>query len=587
MMTQTEFCRKIKHLLNETLPKGSDVIASGRALACGVTIGKTEFLKKHGVSSELEYKRRCIAERRITYHAHIGLNTWSETVDGLRDLYAYSAGKDFTLDRFGVALDRRMGLPEKMRASAPKETGPMISTTDEWMQLGNTVPVQPHMGDFIIGFPASVENTLNSLSAGVTTIGNLSQFFCHEAPTWNDPVFTLQETVKALSIMGSLREQGTLVHSYLDDGMGALFLDYTTVAGWAYMEKYIVEDLLGGKLGHCVGGLITDPLKRMAWVFALDIIHNHDCVGTMFYGDTLSFSLNFDTNTALVGEYLLWDILAQLECPTGHAVHPVPVTEAMRVPTVDEICRIQDFGHAVEKTARCMLPYFNFSPARDMGKLIADKGREVFNNAMKSLNEAGVDVKDPVRMLYLLKNMGAPLFEEMFGVGGENATFPRGRIPIVPTDIFEQSNVQLERHYTAFKQDGDIYSGRRILMASGDVHIHALYIIERLLSRCGAGVINIGAEKNPSDIAKEALLSNASVVMISIHNGQALEYAHSLFEEINELGMSLEIIMGGVLNQKTDKVSYPIDVSEDLEKLGIRTSFCIEDLRTIFKVIPK
>ncbi len=38
-------------------------------------------------------------------------------------------------------------------------------------------PIQAHMGDFIIGFPASTENTVFALQAGVTTIGNLSQFF--------------------------------------------------------------------------------------------------------------------------------------------------------------------------------------------------------------------------------------------------------------------------------------------------------------------------------------------------------------------------------------------------------------------------
>ena len=197
-----------------------------------------------------------------------------------------------------------MALPQEWRKKMPPETGPTLDTLDDWMQIGQLVPIQPHMGDFMIGFPASTENTLNALKAGVTTIGNLSQFFSHEVPLWHDQVRTAVETVRAMSIMGALRENGTLIHSYLEDGFGALFYDCATVAGWAYLERYIVEDLLGGKLAHCIGGLTTDPVKRAGWVFALNEIHEGDCLGSMFYGDTLSFTEDLIVNRALVGEYL-------------------------------------------------------------------------------------------------------------------------------------------------------------------------------------------------------------------------------------------------------------------------------------------
>jgi len=105
-------------------------------------------------------------------------------------------------------------------------------------------------------------------------IGNLSQFFAHEVPMWQDSVATTVATVKAISLMGALQEHGTLVHSYLEDGFGALFCDCATTAGWAYLERYIVEDLLGARLAHCIGGLTTDPVKRAGWIFALHEIHD-------------------------------------------------------------------------------------------------------------------------------------------------------------------------------------------------------------------------------------------------------------------------------------------------------------------------
>ncbi|MCD7953900.1 MAG: hypothetical protein LUG14_13610 [Synergistaceae bacterium] len=116
------------------------------------------------------------------------------------------------------------------------------------------------------------------------------------------------------------------MHSYLDDGFGALFLDCATSAAWAYLERYIVEELLEAKLAHCVGGLVSDPVKRSGWVFALDEIHDHDCIGSMFYGDTISSDRDPEKNRSLTAEYLLWDIMAQLECPTGHGLMPVPFT---------------------------------------------------------------------------------------------------------------------------------------------------------------------------------------------------------------------------------------------------------------------
>ncbi len=66
-----------------------------------------------------------------------------------------------------------------------------------------------------------------------------SQFFANEVPMWTDKASTAVETVKAISIMGAMNNKGTLVHSYLEDGFPALFQDCATVAGWAFLERYM------------------------------------------------------------------------------------------------------------------------------------------------------------------------------------------------------------------------------------------------------------------------------------------------------------------------------------------------------------
>ena len=131
----------------------------------------------------------------------------------------------------------------------------------------------------MIGQPASVANTVQALRIGCTTIGNLSQFFTFEAPGWRDTAATAAQTYQAMALLGEFRSQGAMLHSYLEDGYGALFRNCSTVAAWAMLERYIVEELIGARLTHCIGGLTQDPIKRVGWVLALQKIHRGEHVG--------------------------------------------------------------------------------------------------------------------------------------------------------------------------------------------------------------------------------------------------------------------------------------------------------------------
>jgi methylmalonyl-CoA mutase cobalamin-binding subunit len=569
-MKFNEFRNKVQDILSVNLPSGPAVIEAGRRLAIGIVIGRTAFMRKMGVASEYEYKKQCIRTKKIMYHAHIGMSSWNATADALGFIFQNSKNFGYTLDRAGICLERRMGLPGNFRKNVPAETGPMLDGVEDWMHIGTAVPIQPHMGDFMIGFPASTENTVNALRAGITTIGNLSQFFAHEVPMWQDHVRTVVETVRALSVMGALRDKGAMVHSYLEDGFGALFTDCATIAGWALLERYIVEKLLGGRLSHCIGGLTADPVKRAGWVFALDEIHDHDCVGSMFYGDTISFTQNFTTNRALVSEYLIWDIMAQLECPTGHAVHPLPVSEALRVPSAEEIAESQDLGHRLEETARRLFPHMNFSLSYQFARKVVAEGRRVFESALDGFREAGVDVGDPLQFLYLLKQLGPVAFEEMFGAGQSDSSYFRGRKPVVLTDIFEATTTCFNYHREKISKHvkNNTLEGRHFLIASTDVHEHAILIFDRILTEVGATMTYLGAEKNPDTIVLEACRHKVDAILLSTHNGMALEYAKMLKEELKKKKLELPVIMGGVLNQKVKDRPLPIDVSKDLKELG-------------------
>ncbi len=568
------FYQKVQSILETDLPSGASIVKEGCKIAEDIEIGRTAFMDKMGVNSELEYKRQCMKNGQTMYHAHIGMNTWQDTAEALTLINRTAEESDFMLDRAGICLDRRMALPEKQRDQIPAECGPELNTHSQWQQVGQAAPIQPHMGDFMIGFPASVENTVQALKAGVTTIGNLSQFFAHEVPMWTDKAKTTIETVKAISIMGAMKNKGTLFHSYLEDGFPALFRDCATVAGWAFLERYIVETLLNAKLSHCIGGLTSDPLKRSAWVFTLNEIHERDCIGSMIYGDTISFGTDFDQNRGLVAEYLLWDIMTQLECPTGHAVLPLPVTEAIRIPSAGEIAEAQCFGRRIEQTARRLWPHVDFSSARDFSAKLYSAGKTVFDNTIDGFREANIDIKDPIQMLYVLKMLGASDFEEMFGVGKVNEDSFGGRQPVYPTDVFEMSQrvITENEHIFDNPRSRNLLEGRKFLIASTDVHAHAVMIIHELLSKAGSEITNLGAETDPDQIAKAVKMSDVEAILISTHNGMALEYAKRLQAELKKQNIDIPVVMGGILNQKVDGEALPIDVTMNLKQLGFYPS---------------
>lgn len=572
-MNPNEPRQRIQDLLRQELPDPDGLIADGHDIADNLMLGRSLFCQEMGVSSEADYKRQCIRDGSIMYHAHIGMGSWSATADALRHIHRVAQHEGYVIDRAGICLDRRMAVPVQFRDGIPAETGPMLTTTKQWGEVGRTVPIQPHMGDFMIGFPAATTNTVNALKAGVTTVGNLSQYFSHEAPMWDDPVATVAETVRAIAILAKRRHEGLMLHSYLEDGFGALFQDCATVAGWAFLEQYIVENLLGARLSHCIGGLTSDPIKRAGWVFALQKIHENDCLGSMFYGDTISFTHNFPRNWGVVGEYLLWDILAQLECPTGHAVHPLPITEAVRIPTAEEIADIHSFGRQVEAAARRMHPWVDFGPARAFSRQIVSAGRKICDRAIYGLKDAGVDVANPVQLLFILKHLGPAHFESLFGMGEWDPS-TKQRKPLVPTDICQLSLRTIEQYLPQFSTGKirALMTNRRLLLASTDVHEHAIAVLQTLLSESGAEIINLGTEQNPTDVAEAVQSNQVDAILISTHNGMALEYAQRLRAELHERHIDVPVLMGGVLNQKMEDQVLPVDVKAELHQLGFHTN---------------
>ena len=57
MMKFSEFHKKIRNILDIDLPAAGPVINEGRLMAEDVEIGRTAFMDKVGLASEVEYKK--------------------------------------------------------------------------------------------------------------------------------------------------------------------------------------------------------------------------------------------------------------------------------------------------------------------------------------------------------------------------------------------------------------------------------------------------------------------------------------------------------------------------------------------------
>jgi hypothetical protein len=125
-----------EELIPARLPPGARIAEEGRAIGRRLRPGRTLFLRRHGVGSEAEYKRRMRARGEVMFHAQYGLSSWAASAEGLRHIHEELGRRAARLDRFGLCLDRAMGLPPEARGSASPESGLKLTSEEEWRAHG-------------------------------------------------------------------------------------------------------------------------------------------------------------------------------------------------------------------------------------------------------------------------------------------------------------------------------------------------------------------------------------------------------------------------------------------------------------------
>ena len=540
--------------------------------------GQTAFCRERGVDSERAFKEQCKTENRISRHAAIGYNSVEETCSAMKWLYEELEKKDCTLDRVGVLLDVSMGISDEYKDHAMVGSGLVLHSEEEWVALGQAAPFMIHFGDNMIGSLRSLENLKLAFKAGTTSVGNFSQYFSYSYPFQYDMNKRTLDACLAICIMGLNKERGMVMHSNLDDGFAAAFNDLVTVLAWARVEKYLAEDLMKAKLGHCFGNLFSSPILRMTFSLALDEINGGDSCGTMIYGNTTDYTRDFVRNNAVVNGYIIGDMIGQIHRPTGHAMSSVPVSEAARIPTKEEILDAQVMSNEIERYARAFEPYVNWAKVEEDKQRLLQGADEVYGNIMKGLADMGIDMKNPAEIMITCKELGPEYLERSFGLGEPSEEYANGRKPIWPTDMVRSLEKIQNQCFRNFDPDKSDLAGLKVILCATDIHEFGKVVVGNVLRRANARIIDIGRDASPGEAAEMALETDSHVILVSSYNGIARTFAKALLREMEDLGVEAEIFMGGLLNENDEGGNIPVDVTEELEAMGVH---CVKEAENL------
>jgi methylmalonyl-CoA mutase cobalamin-binding domain/chain len=200
---------------------------------------------------------------------------------------------------------------------------------------------------------------------------------------------------------------------------------------------------------------------------------------------------------------------------------------------------------------------------------------------LKGLAGAGIDVRDPGQLLLVLKRLGSTRCEELFGAGDPHPEFPRGRRPVLETDLVRSTMEERERLLVELhdRREEEAIRGMKVLVSSTDVHEFAEFLLASTLAAVGAEVIDFGINRDPEDIVKAVIETDADAIVITTHNGVARSFGRRLVDELRAARVGeVPVFMGGVLNEDVDGSDIPIDVRGDLNTTGIETPGTIDRL---------
>lgn len=561
---------------------GNELVKKGIEIGNSFEAGRSRFIRESNgkYKTHADYKWECQREGKIDWNILLGLATLEDQIEGIKELYDFSQRTGLELHDVQCIPSGVVGLPKEYKEQAPKTTSYVMDGLEDYVAQAEAAPMDLCFNDHHMCVPNAIETTINALKVGSERVGEFSQFNWGYAG-FNDDMKRYEDMITSFGIMASKADEMFTIESYLDDGYPGYFMDCCSYVGYALLEHYIACELCGARYSISFGGLVTDEAMRSAIPVAIHKLLSTDeqLVVTYINGSTtMQWGENIDANYGYSAQEMLWSILTEKHYKMGMGFNPVSITEKIKVPTVKELENIFSVGKRIEAKADEWLPFIDWTEIDKAVDVMMREGTIFFQNCLKFLEESGVDIHDPLEMVLVLAAFDPIKFEQAFH-SSTAATDKVAVEPFYPT-VLGRMTMEMKDEIIA-DLDSKGYSGemegKKIVVGSGDTHTYGLILIDGVYTAMGATVINGGVDMDPIDLLDLADESNASIIGVSCHNGQALDYGRQLIQLAEERGNKYCFLMGGKLNSILPGNAEPTEVDGMLRELGIHAYNEIEE----------
>ncbi|MCC2254486.1 cobalamin B12-binding domain-containing protein [Ruminococcus sp. CLA-AA-H200] len=571
----------IKSLIPDNIPDWKKVWEEGYEIGKNLKIKHIPFEDKYGMKP-VDYRMKLKEEGKICWKINTGLATVKDQVEALKAAEKFNEETGLDISLAHQLPQNLVGVPKEIRKGLPLALGFMLDEPEDWEAIASASTVAPVFGDNHIGWPNAVETTINSVQAGSQWTG-LFGTYVQVAPGCPDEVWNMTENVKALGIVAAKYDDKVIANDQSDDSYGAYFNDLATSLAWAKMNYYIVHDLCKARYSYSFGNFTQNIMHKTAlWLAAAKCFNKDDQPGIGFvYPDTIShWDHHIHANYGFQIPEVLFTILAEQHFKAGCAWLSVPITEKVAIPTVPEMLDMTGACQRAQETTYYWAPMINWEPLEKLRDQTIELGDKMFHYMLQGLEEAGVDITNPIEIMTVLKAIDPFVLEKLFHpsiVDEGNETI----VPLMPAALWNATQNELANQISILKDTKypALLKGHRAVVASADVHFAGAAVIAGVMNEFGADVVDGGNQLEAIDVLDLADENNITDVIVSLHNGQALPYAKLIVKLAAERNKKYRFFFGGVLQSfLNEDDAEPSDVTEEIRKLGIHTCTTVENL---------
>ena len=561
----------LKTIIPENMPDGRELLKEGMKIGESFEARAHKFVTCRGYRTDNEYiEATKNTDRPKRFIINVGMPTLETTVQGCVDLAVW-ARENLGVEVIGAILPSiNVGVPPELRDPTMNSNAFMMSTQEDYDAL-NREDVFLSLGNHALAVPNALETTINCLKAGIPSIGTTSQL-AWDYPGCEDHVENVANLVRSLGIMRAHMEVGPSTTCYTEDGLASSCVDTIGFIAYYLFEHYIYEELCGIPIQCGFGALCSDVKTKAALMVAVDSLKDEIGHSTLMFvhgSCTTQWDHDIEANFGSSLQEQLMMILTETKYKTGCSLLTVPITEALRVPTMAELKHIVSAAARMTEFADQWVDLIDWKEIEDRAEIIRREGTKMFHNMMDTLEELGLDMQDPMQLLMFIKRVDSALFEVAFHPSiRETGTFK----PWFPNDMGGMTMEMVADTVEELKQKGytkETLKGKKAVIGSVDTHSYGIRYVDSVLESFGCKVVDIGTDNSLQALLDTADEEGIVNIGISTHNGQALALADHLQKMIAERDRTYNVFMGGVLNTILPGHTEASDVTHLVEDRNI------------------